>query len=57
MLTRLSPDPAAGRAWADLHDGLAARIRHGRAVNLDPATLFLDMVLQTEDTAGRLARG
>ncbi len=56
-LNRLSPGPAAGRAWADLHDSLAARVRHGRAVNLDPASLFLDMVLQTEDTAGRLARG
>ncbi len=57
MLARLAPNPDAGRAWANLHDTLAPRIRHGRAVNLDPATLFLDMVLQTEDTAGRLARG
>jgi DNA polymerase III subunit delta' len=57
LISRIAPDPAAGLAWADLHDSLAARIRHGRAVNLDPAALFLDMILQTEHTAGRLARG
>ena len=57
MLTRLAPRPDAGRAWADLHDTLAPRIRHGRAVNLDPAALLLDMVLKAEEVAGRIARG
>ncbi len=54
-LTRLSPGPDAARGWADLHQDLGARIRHGRAVNLDPASLVLDMVLRIDDAAGRLA--
>lgn len=55
LCARLSPDPAAGRAWADLHQSLGARARHGRAVNLDPAALLLDMILKIDETAGRLA--
>ena len=45
MLARLSPDPAAGRAWAEAAEGLTARARQGRAVNLDPSLLILDMCL------------
>ena len=55
LLARLAPDDRAGRAWADLHATLGQRIRHGRAVNLDPAALLLDTVLKVSDTAGRLA--
>ncbi|MBF9034283.1 DNA polymerase III subunit delta' [Rhodobacterales bacterium HKCCE2091] len=44
-LSRLSPDPAAGRAWAELAQGLTAKARRGRAVNLDPSALILDMCL------------
>jgi DNA polymerase-3 subunit delta' len=55
LLARLSPDPAAARAWADLHQTLGARARHGRAVNLDPAALLLDMILRIDQTAGQLA--
>ncbi|MFZ5709153.1 MAG: DNA polymerase III subunit delta' [Pseudomonadota bacterium] len=57
LLARLSPDPAAARAWADLHATVSGRIRHGRAVNLDPAALLLDMVLRISETAGRVAAG
>ncbi|WP_284164517.1 DNA polymerase III subunit delta' [Frigidibacter sp. SD6-1] len=55
LLARLSPHAAAARAWADLHQTLGARARHGRAVNLDPAALLLDMFLRIDQTAGALA--
>lgn len=55
LLARLSPTMHKGRAWADLHQSLSERIRHGRAVNLDPSSLLLDMVLKIAETAGRNA--
>ena len=54
-LARLSPHPHAARAWASLQQELSARAGHGRAVNLDPAALILDMVFRINDTAGKLA--
>jgi len=51
LLTRLAPDMAAGRAWADLAADLTSRARRGRAVNLDPAALILDMCLRIGSTA------
>lgn len=45
VLARLSPDGAAAQKWAGLHQELGARARHGKAVNLDPAALVMDMVL------------
>lgn len=50
-LTRLAPTPDAARGWADLQQQLSARMRHGRAVNLDPAALILDTLLAIEATA------
>jgi DNA polymerase-3 subunit delta' len=41
-LARLSPDAAAARGWAELAPRVGERLRHGRAVNLDPASLILD---------------
>lgn len=55
LLARLSPGPRQARAWADLHETLGARARHGRAVNLDPAALVLDMCLRVEATAASAA--
>ena len=55
LLMRLAPDPWAGRIWADLAQSLSLRARRGKAVNLDPAALLMDMFLQIEQTAGRLA--
>lgn len=46
LMARLAPDAPAARHWAGLHQSLGARARHGRAVNLDPAALVMDMVLQ-----------
>ncbi|SEQ08815.1 DNA polymerase III subunit delta' [Thalassovita taeanensis] len=51
LLTRLSPDPHKGRAWANLAQQISARTQHGRAVNLDPAALILDTVFKIQKTA------
>lgn len=56
MLARLSPDPAAGRAWATAAAAITGRSRHGRAVNLDPAALVLDTIFRMQQTAADLAR-
>lgn len=57
LLQRLSPHPHAARAWAALAQTLSARARRGKAVNLDPAALLMDMLLKVDDTAGHLAQG
>lgn len=54
LLARIAPDAHAARAWADLAQTLGARARAGKAVNLDPAALLVDMVLKVDETAGRL---
>ena len=56
LLARLSPDPAAARVWADLAQTLSVRARRGKAVNLDPAALLMDMLLKVDETAGPLAQ-
>ncbi len=56
LLARLSPYPAAARAWADLAQTLSARARRGKAVNLDPAALLMDILLRIDETAGSLAQ-
>jgi len=56
LIERLSPNMQAGRAWADLAQTLGNRARRGRAVNLDPAALLLDMVLKIDEVAGTLAQ-
>ncbi|WP_293575136.1 DNA polymerase III subunit delta' [Phaeobacter sp.] len=53
ILTRLSPTLAKSRAWADLAAQVTARMRHGQAVNLDPAALVLDTVFKMQETAAR----
>ena len=52
---RLCPDANASRLWANLHQTLGAIARQGRAVNLDPASLLLDMFLKINDTAASIA--
>jgi DNA polymerase-3 subunit delta' len=52
LLARLAPDAIAGRRWATLHQTLGARIRHGRAVNLDPAAQVLDAIFKIAEAAG-----
>jgi DNA polymerase-3 subunit delta' len=55
LFRRLAPDPTAARLWADLAQTLTTRARRGKAVNLDPAALLMDMVLKIDETAGTLA--
>ncbi|MDG1377372.1 MAG: DNA polymerase III subunit delta' [Yoonia sp.] len=56
LLARLSPNDTAARAWAELQQNLSERVRHGKAVNLDPASLILDMIFKIEETARRVAQ-
>jgi DNA polymerase-3 subunit delta' len=56
LIHRLSPTPQAARAWADLAQTLSARARRGKAVNLDPAALLMDILLKIDETAGTLAQ-
>ena len=44
------------RSEERLAETLGTRARHGRAVNLDPPTLVLDMLLAINATAVRVAR-
>lgn len=46
LLARLAPDDHAARDWAGAQARLSARARSGRAVNLDPAALVMDMLTQ-----------
>ena len=55
LLARLAPDDRAAQAWADVQQSVSSRARRGRAVNLDPAALILDMCLSIEQTAARVA--
>ena len=54
LIARLAPTPGAALAWADLGHDLAARARRGKAVNLDPAALLMDILLKIDETAGQL---
>jgi DNA polymerase-3 subunit delta' len=54
LLERLSPTPHAGRLWADLAQSLGNRARRGKAVNLDPAALLMDMILKIDETAAAI---
>ena len=56
LIARLSPDPWAARHWADLAQTLGVRARRGKAVNLDPAALLMDMILRIDETAATLAQ-
>ena len=55
LLARIAPDDRAARRWAALQQDIGARARQGRALNLDPAALILDMVCKIEETAHSLA--
>ncbi|MES2539503.1 MAG: DNA polymerase III subunit delta' [Pseudomonadota bacterium] len=55
LLHRLAPHAHAARAWAELAQTLSARARRGKAVNLDPAALLMDILLKVDETAGSLA--
>ncbi|NOX74465.1 MAG: DNA polymerase III subunit delta' [Alphaproteobacteria bacterium] len=54
MLARLSPNAKAARRWAELAQTLQDRSQHARAVNLDPASVILDMLLKIDQISGSL---
>ena len=51
MLSKLAPNAAAGRKWAELAQLISGRVTHARAVNLDPSGVILDMLLKLDETA------
>jgi DNA polymerase-3 subunit delta' len=55
LLQRLCPNQAAAKAWAALHQDIGARLRHGKAVNLDPAVLVVDTGLKIDQEAAKWA--
>jgi len=50
-LNTLSGNPHRARKWADLALTLPAKAAHARAVNLDPSSVILDMLLEVEKAA------
>lgn len=55
-ITRLADHPSAATLWAEAAQHLSIRARRGKAVNLDPAALLMDMIFQLEATAARIAQ-
>lgn len=55
LLARFSPGPGAARIWAELQEDLGQRLRHGKAVNLDPAALILDTLIRIDQTAAEIS--
>lgn len=51
MIARLSPSPHQARRWAQVAQEVDAKLRHGRAVNLDPAALILDTLRHISQAA------
>jgi DNA polymerase-3 subunit delta' len=47
----LCPNPRHALRWAEGHQEILSRLRHGRAVNLDPVALILDTVFKLEQCA------
>ncbi|AEM41811.1 DNA polymerase III subunit delta [Ketogulonicigenium vulgare WSH-001] len=54
VLQRLAPHDGAARLFADLQQTLSAKLRQGLAVNLDPAMLILDTLLEIEGALRKL---
>lgn len=55
LIERLASSEGAARVWADLAQHLGLRARKGKAVNLDPSALLMDMVLKVDETAAQMA--
>ncbi|MBO9478084.1 DNA polymerase III subunit delta' [Shimia sp. R11_0] len=51
VLMRFAPSAHKARAWAQAAQEITDRTRHGKAVNLDPASLVLDTVFKIHQTA------
>ncbi|MEM6308426.1 MAG: DNA polymerase III subunit delta' [Pseudomonadota bacterium] len=57
VFAKLAPDPASARIWAAQSADISARLRHGLAVNVDPAALLLDTFCKLRDTAETIKTG
>ena len=53
IFSKLCPTPHSAQNWAELCQELSNRFQHGRAVNLDPVALVLDMIFKIEQCAKR----
>jgi len=53
IFSKLCPTPQVAQNWAELCHELSNRFQHGRAVNLDPVALVLDMIFKIEQCAKR----
>lgn len=53
IFSKLCPAPQFAQDWAELCQSLSNRFQHGRAVNLDPVALLLDMIFKIEQCAKR----
>jgi DNA polymerase-3 subunit delta' len=51
ILSKLAPNIVSARKWANLLQETTSRTTHARAVNLDPSSVILDMLLTFEETA------
>ncbi len=51
LFAKLAPSPGDGRKWAQLLQDITDRAQHARAVNLDPSSVILDMLLKLDETA------
>lgn len=56
LIERLAQIPDAALIWADLAQHLGLRARQGKAVNLDPAALLMDMLLKVDETAAQVVQ-
>jgi DNA polymerase-3 subunit delta' len=56
LIAKLAAAAASSRVWAELAQALGIRARRGRAVNLDPAALVMDMLLAIEAGARDMPR-
>ncbi len=54
LFTKLHKGPIGARKWAFVQQDISQRMRHGRAVNLDPVTLILDMFFKIEKCVAAL---
>ena len=55
LFARLAPDAWRARRWAEVAQDVSSRAGHGRAVNLDPAALILDITFRINETAAAYA--
>lgn len=55
LFARLAPDAWRARRWAEKAQDVSSRAAHGRAVNLDPAALILDITFRINETAAAYA--